>query len=67
MADDDVVNRPPTETAVSKSASMIGVANLVIWPSLYERQRRIILAAGTIDVTAASGARAKSSTSSPII
>jgi hypothetical protein len=53
MADDDVVNRPPTETAVSKSASMIGVANLVIWPSLHERQRRIILAAITIDVTAA--------------
>ena len=25
-----------------------GVANLVIWPSLYERQRRIILAAGMI-------------------
>jgi error-prone DNA polymerase len=24
------------------------VANLVIWPSLYERQRRIILAAGMI-------------------
>jgi error-prone DNA polymerase len=27
-----------------------GVANLVIWPSLYERQRRIILAAGMIGV-----------------
>jgi error-prone DNA polymerase len=27
-----------------------GVANLVIWPSLYERQRRIILAAGMIAV-----------------
>ncbi|WP_210253936.1 hypothetical protein [Bradyrhizobium sp. S69] len=27
-----------------------GVANLVIWPSLYERQQRIILAAGTIAV-----------------
>jgi error-prone DNA polymerase len=27
-----------------------GVANLVIWPSLYERQRRIILAAGMISV-----------------
>jgi error-prone DNA polymerase len=25
-----------------------GVANLVIWPSLYERQRRIILTAGMI-------------------
>jgi error-prone DNA polymerase len=27
-----------------------GVANLVIWPSLYERQRRIILAAGMFAV-----------------
>jgi hypothetical protein len=63
MADDDVVDRPPTKTAVSKNASMIGVANLVIRPSL----RRIILAAGTIDVMAVSGARAKSSTSSPIV
>jgi error-prone DNA polymerase len=27
-----------------------GVANLVIWPSLYERQRRIILSAGMIAV-----------------
>jgi error-prone DNA polymerase len=36
--------------AVSKSASMIGVANLVIWPSLDERQRRIILTAGMITV-----------------
>ncbi len=27
-----------------------GVANLVIWPSLYERQRRVILAAGMIAV-----------------
>ena len=27
-----------------------GVANLVIWPSLYERQRRIILAAGMIAI-----------------
>jgi error-prone DNA polymerase len=27
-----------------------GIANLVIWPSLYERQRRIILAAGMIAV-----------------
>ncbi|HYI29036.1 MAG TPA: error-prone DNA polymerase, partial [Bradyrhizobium sp.] len=27
-----------------------GVANLVIWPSLYERQRRIVLAAGMIAV-----------------
>jgi error-prone DNA polymerase len=27
-----------------------GVANLVVWPSLYERQRRIILAAGMIAV-----------------
>ena len=27
-----------------------GVANIVIWPSLYERQRRIILAAGMIAV-----------------
>ena len=27
-----------------------GVANLVIWPSLYERQRRIILAAAMIGV-----------------
>jgi error-prone DNA polymerase len=27
-----------------------GVANLVIWPSLYGRQRRIILAAGMIAV-----------------
>src|SRR6201996_7466352 len=27
-----------------------GVANLVIWPSLYERQRRIILAASMLSV-----------------
>jgi error-prone DNA polymerase len=27
-----------------------GVASLVIWPSLYERQRRIILAASMIAV-----------------
>jgi error-prone DNA polymerase len=27
-----------------------GVANLVIWPSLYERQRRIVLAAGMFAV-----------------
>jgi error-prone DNA polymerase len=27
-----------------------GVANLVIWPSLYERQRRVILAAGMLGV-----------------
>src|SRR6202012_5960962 len=27
-----------------------GVANLVIWPSLYERQRRIILAASMMSV-----------------
>jgi error-prone DNA polymerase len=27
-----------------------GVANLVIWPSLFERQRRVILAAGMLGV-----------------
>ena len=27
-----------------------GIANLVVWPSLYERQRRIILTAGMIAV-----------------
>jgi error-prone DNA polymerase len=27
-----------------------GIANLVIWPSLYEKQRRIILSAGMIAV-----------------
>jgi hypothetical protein len=67
MADDDVVNRPPTETAVSKSASMIGVANLVICRRFMNANGGSSLPPARIDVTAASGARAKSSTSSPII
>jgi error-prone DNA polymerase len=35
------------------------VANLVIWPSLYERQRRIILAAGMIAVQGSHSARGR--------
>jgi error-prone DNA polymerase len=27
-----------------------GIANLIVWPSLYEKQRRIILSAGMLGV-----------------
>jgi DNA polymerase III alpha subunit len=46
----------PPETWIGQGRQVItiadetGVANLVIWPSRYERQRRIILAVGMIAV-----------------
>jgi len=41
-----------------------GVANLIVWPSVFERHRRLILAATMLPATAGCSARARSSTSS---
>ena len=35
------------------------VANLIVWPSLFERQRRLILSAGMIGVPRAGAARGR--------
>ena len=45
-----VFPKPELEKVLGKTLDETGVANLVIWPSLYERQRRIVLAAGMIVV-----------------
>ena len=43
------------------------VANLIVWPSLFERQRRLVLSAGMIAAAAGCSGKARSSTSSPSI
>ena len=43
-----------------------GIANLIVWPIVYEKQRRIILSAGMLGSVAGFSARARSSISSPI-
>ena len=42
-----------------------GVANLVIWPQLFEKQRRLILSAGMLGVEGRCSARARWCMSSP--